>query len=104
MAAFAKGAHLPPSDWCLCCARSQEELKTQLKTWEPLLYEQNGAALLLRDEAWHTRTVFEKEFCLACDWVHGTQGRTPFIKHFSECDFCHGVRNTREVRPRPSVF
>lgn len=73
-------------------------MKTQLKTWEPLLYGQNAVALLLRDEAWRLHTVFEEEFCLACDWVHGTQGRTPFIKQFSECDFCSGVRNTREVR------
>ena len=109
----------PTSTALLCCAAPipseglppeakaalslQEELKSELKTWEPLLYEQNGAAMLLRDELWRGRTVFEADFCLACDWVHGTQGRVPFIKRFSECDFCHGARNTREVRRRPAA-
>ena len=69
-----------------------------MRTWEPLAYEQNAVALLLRRPAWAERALFEKDYCLACDWVHGTQGRAPFIKRFSECDFCRGVRNTREVR------
>jgi len=69
-----------------------------MRTWEPLAYEQSAVALLLRRPAWAERALFEKDYCLACDWVHGTQGRAPFIKRFSECDFCRGVRNTREVR------
>ena len=71
-----------------------------MRTWEPLMYEQNAVALLLRRPAWAERTLFEKDYCLACDWVHGLQGRAPFIKRFSECDFCRGVRNTREVGTR----
>ena len=98
----------PPAGAELCvrqvletCGGVQADLKVQLKTWEPLLYEQNAAALLLQNDTWRQHTVFEAEACLACDWVHGTQGRTPFVKAFSECDFCSGVRNTREVRAVP---
>ena len=61
-------------------------------------------ALLLRRPAWAERAHFEKDYCLACDWVHGLQGRAPFIKHFSECDFCRGVRSTREVRLHSSLL
>ena len=80
------------------CLSLQDELKAKLQTWEPLLYEQNAVALVLRDATWREHAVFEKDYCLACDWVHGTQGAAAFIKRFSECDFCRGVRNTREVR------
>jgi len=77
---------------------AQAELKTSLKTWEPLLYEQNAMVYLLRQPERLTRVAFESEYCINCAWAHGLQGKLPFLKRFSECSFCTGFRNSREVR------
>lgn len=45
------------------------------------------------------RVGFEMEYCINCAWAHGLQGKLPFLKRFSECSFCTGFRNSREVRP-----
>ena len=123
-------------------ASAQAMLKRTLKTWEPLLFEQNAIAFLLQvglaflalfcvdtssnhfarsrhcscgmlliaqpfttpssvclqDPERLERVRFETEYCINCAWAHGLQGKLPFIKRFSECSFCTGFRNSREVR------
>lgn len=69
-----------------------------MKTWEPLLYEQNAVAHLLQTPERLAHVDFETEYCINCAWAHGLQGKLPFLKRFSECSFCTGFRNSREVR------
>ena len=69
-----------------------------MKTWEPLLYEQNAVAHLLQTPERLAHIDFETEYCINCAWAHGLQGKLPFLKRFSECSFCTGFRNSREVR------
>lgn len=76
--------------------QKQETLKQSLKTYEPLLHEQNAVALLLQDPERMEHVHFETEYCINCAWAHGLQGKLPFLKRFSECSFCNGFRNTRE--------
>lgn len=84
-----------------CAACVQETMKATLKTWEPLLYEQNAVALLLQSPANLQRTAFEGGYCINCPWAHGHLSKLPFLKRFSECSFCTGTRNSREVKSRP---
>ena len=80
------------------CLTLQTALRTSMKTWEPLLYEQNAVAHLLQTPERLAHVDFETEYCINCAWAHGLQGKLPFLKRFSECSFCTGFRNSREVR------
>lgn len=74
----------------------QAEMRLKLKTWEPLLWEQNAVALLLQSPENQKHTAFEREYCINCPWAHSIAGKLAFMKRFSECSFCSGHRNSRE--------